>query len=42
MQIQARTYQALMPFFGIAIMYLSIVMILTWLQGMLEREAASK
>lgn len=37
MQIQARTYQALMPFFGIAIMYLSIVMILTWLQGKLER-----
>ena len=37
MQIQARTYQALMPFFGIAIMYLSVVMILTWLQGRLER-----
>ena len=37
MQIQARTYQALMPFFGIAIMYLSVVMILTWLQGKLER-----
>ena len=37
MQIQARTYQALMPFFGIAIMYLVVVMILTWLLGILER-----
>jgi His/Glu/Gln/Arg/opine family amino acid ABC transporter permease subunit len=37
MQIQGRTYQALMPFFGIAIMYLVVVMILTWLLGILER-----
>ena len=37
MQIQTRTYQALMPFFGIAIMYLVVVMILTWLLGILER-----
>jgi His/Glu/Gln/Arg/opine family amino acid ABC transporter permease subunit len=37
MQIQARTYQALMPFFGIALMYLVVVMILTWLLGILER-----
>ena len=37
MQIQTRTYQALMPFFGIALMYLVVVMILTWLLGILER-----
>lgn len=37
MQIQGRTYQALMPFFGIAIMYLAVVMVLTWLLGLLER-----
>ena len=37
MQIQGRTYQALMPFFGIALMYLGIVLILTRLQGILER-----
>lgn len=36
-QIQGRTYQALMPYFGIAIMYLVVVMILTWLLGILER-----
>lgn len=37
MQIQGRTYQALMPFIGIALMYLALVMVLTWLMGRLER-----
>lgn len=37
MQIQAKTYQAFMPFIGIAIMYLIVVMILSWLLGKLER-----
>ncbi|MGI5962510.1 MAG: amino acid ABC transporter permease [Lawsonibacter sp.] len=37
MQIQGKVYQALMPFFGIALMYLAVVMILTWLLGILER-----
>ncbi len=37
MQIQGRTYQALMPFFGIALVYLVIVLVLTRLQGILER-----
>ena len=37
MQIQGRTYQALMPFVGIALVYLVVVMILTWLLGILER-----
>lgn len=37
MQVQAKTYQAFMPFIGIAIVYLAIVMILTWLLGILER-----
>ena len=36
-QIQAKTYQAFMPYIGIAIMYLTVVMILTRLQGILER-----
>lgn len=36
-QIQAKTYQAFMPFMGIAVMYLVVVMILTWLLGILER-----
>jgi len=36
-QIQAKTYQAFMPFVGIAVMYLVVVMILTWLLGILER-----
>ncbi|MDO4622349.1 MAG: amino acid ABC transporter permease [Eubacteriales bacterium] len=36
-QIQGKTYQAFMPFFGIAAMYLIIVMILTSLLGILER-----
>jgi len=37
MQIQGRTYQAFMPFIGIALVYLVVVMILTWLLGILER-----
>ncbi len=37
-QIQARTYQAFMPFVGIAIMYLVIVLVLTWLLGIFERK----
>ena len=36
-QIQAKAYQALMPFMGIAVMYLLVVMFLTWLLGILER-----
>jgi His/Glu/Gln/Arg/opine family amino acid ABC transporter permease subunit len=36
-QIQAKTYQAFMPFIGIAVMYLVVVMILTRLLGILER-----
>lgn len=35
-QIQARTYQAFMPFVGIAIMYLICVMILTWILDKFE------
>ena len=37
LQIQGRTYQAFMPFIGIALAYLVVVMILTWLLGILER-----
>lgn len=37
MQIQGRTYQAFMPFIGIALMYLVVVLILTWLLSILER-----
>ena len=36
-QIQAKTYQAFMPFIGIALMYLSVVLVLTWLLGIFER-----
>ena len=36
-QVQAKTYQALMPFIGIAFLYLIVVMIMTWLLGILER-----
>ena len=36
-QIQAKTYQAFMPFVGIALMYLIVVLILTKLLGLLER-----
>lgn len=35
--IQARTYQPMMPYLGIAAMYLIICIILTYLQGKLER-----
>ena len=35
--IQARTYQALMPYIGIALMYLAVVIVLTRLLGILER-----
>lgn len=35
--VQGKTYQAFMPFFGIAIIYLAMVMILSWLMGILER-----
>lgn len=35
--VQAVTYQALMPYLGIAIMYLVCVMILTWILGIFER-----
>lgn len=35
--IQARTYQPFMPYIGIAVMYLVVCMILTYLQGKLER-----
>ncbi len=37
MIIQSKTYQAFVPFFAIAIIYLIMVMILTWLVGKLER-----
>lgn len=37
LQIQGKTYQSLMPFLGIALMYLVVVMILTRLLGILER-----
>lgn len=40
-QIQARTYQPLMPFVGIALMYLTVVMIMTWLLGKVERRLAA-
>ena len=36
-QIQAKTYQAFMPFVGIALMYLTVVLILTKLLHILER-----
>ncbi len=35
--IQAITYLPMMPYLGIAALYLVVVMILTWLQGKLER-----
>ena len=40
-QIQARTYQALMPYVGIAIVYLINVLILTWILGKMERRLAA-
>lgn len=35
--VQGLTYQPFMPYFGAAAMYLIVVLILTWLQGKLER-----
>jgi len=35
--ISGRTYSAFMPFFAVALIYLSLVMILTWLIRILER-----
>jgi His/Glu/Gln/Arg/opine family amino acid ABC transporter permease subunit len=35
--IQSKTYQAFMPFFGIAFAYLVMVMILSWLMSIIER-----
>ena len=37
MIIQANTYQALVPFLAIAVMYLALVMLLSWLLGKMER-----
>lgn len=37
MLVQGKTYQAFMPLIGIALVYLGMVMILTWLFGKLER-----
>ena len=35
--IQSKTYQALIPYFAIAAIYLVIVMFLTWIMGKMER-----
>lgn len=35
--VGARTYDVMLPYIGIALMYLAVVMILTWLLGRLER-----
>lgn len=37
MIIQGKTYQALVPFFAIAVIYLALVMVLSFLVGRLER-----
>lgn len=37
MIIQGKTYQALIPFLAIAVIYLVMVMLLTWLLGIVER-----
>ena len=37
MIIQGNTYQALVPYFAIAIIYLGMVLILTWIMGKVER-----
>ena len=37
MIIQANTYQALVPFIAIAVMYLVMVLFLSWLLGKMER-----
>lgn len=36
LNIQAKTYQAFMPYIGIAVIYLVIVMLLTWIFGKVE------
>lgn len=35
--VQGKTYQAFMPFVGIALIYLALVMVLSALMGMVER-----
>ena len=35
--VGSRTYEVMFPYIGIAILYLIVVMFLTWLQGRLER-----
>ena len=35
--IGAKTYEPMFPYLGVAVMYLTAVLILTWLQGKLER-----
>jgi ABC-type amino acid transport system permease subunit len=35
--VQGKTYQAFMPYVGIALVYLALVMVLTKLMGLLER-----
>ena len=40
-QIQAKTYQPFMPFVGIALVYLAVVMLMTWALGKAERRLAA-
>jgi len=40
-QVQAITYQAFMPYVGIAVIYLAVVMIMTWIMGKVERRLAA-
>ena len=35
--IGAKTYEPMFPYLGVAVMYLAAVLVLTWLQGKLER-----
>jgi len=35
--IGSKTYEVMFPYLGIAVMYLAAVLVLTWLQGKLER-----
>jgi len=35
--VQSKSYQAFMPFIGIALIYLGMVLLLTWLLGLVER-----
>ena len=35
--VYTRTYEQMYPLIGIALMYLGLVMIFSWLQGILER-----